>query len=100
MNNNVYIQASAEIQIFNKSGNIVDETDWNEDKHLLYSEFNKYYYHLDDIEYSEILDFTKNKITNLLNNDDDLKELYPNCSFYLQHLHVYSVYNDNNERFF
>lgn len=73
MKNNIYIQASTEIQIFNKSGNIIDETDLNEDKRLIYFKFNNYYYYLDDIEYFEVLDFTKNKIYNLLNSDKYLK---------------------------
>lgn len=98
--NNVYIHARAELQIFDKFENIIDETDWNEDKHLLYSEFSKYYYSLEDIEYAKILNFTKNKINNLLSNDEDLKMLYPNCSFYLKYLYIYSVYDNSNEKYF
>lgn len=98
--NNVYIHATSEIHIIDMFGNIVDETDWNEDNHILYSEFNTDYYTLDDIEYYEILDFTENEMTNLLNDDKDLKKLYPNCSFIVENLHIYSIYNGNNERFF
>lgn len=100
MNNDVHIKASAEIFIFNESRNILEETDWNEDKHLLYSDFNMYYYCLDEIEYTDIYDFTKNEMIDLLNNDDYFKNKYPKCSFSLDYLNIYSVYNDNEERFF
>nr|WP_302416648.1 hypothetical protein [uncultured Romboutsia sp.] len=98
--NNVYIHATSEIHIIDIFGNIVDETDWNEDNHLIYSEFNNSYNTLDDIEYYEVLDFTINEISRLINNDTDLKKSYPNCSFVLENVHVYRVYNSNNEIYF
>lgn len=100
MSNNVYIQATAEVLIFNESGNIVEETDWNEDKHILYPDFYMDYYCLDEIEYPDVLDFTRNEMINLLNNDDYFKNKYPNFSVSLNFLNIYSIYDDNNERFF
>lgn len=98
--NNVYIHATSQIYIIDMFGNFVDEIDWNDDNHIHYDEFDYSCDSLDDIEYYEILDFTKNKIIDILNEDKYLEKSYPNCSFELDDIHICSIYNDENEKYF
>lgn len=94
--NKTYIEATAQINIIDKFGHLVEETDWNFDRNIHYPDFDdscsdEFEY----IHYYDVLEFTVDEINIILENDILLKEDYQDCSFDLFNVHVVRVYNDN-----